>query len=31
MALSDSQILIALVIALIPGVLAFRLSTELYK
>jgi photosystem I subunit XII len=29
--LSDSQILVALVIALIPGVLAFRLSTELYK
>ncbi len=31
MVLSDSQILVALVIALIPGVLAFRLSTELYK
>ncbi|NJL38195.1 MAG: photosystem I reaction center subunit XII [Leptolyngbyaceae cyanobacterium SM1_4_3] len=31
MSLSDTQIFIALVIALIPGVLAFRLSTELYK
>lgn len=31
MSLSDSQVFIALVIALIPGVLAFRLSTELYK
>jgi photosystem I subunit 12 len=31
MALSDTQIFIALVVALIPGVLAFRLSTELYK
>jgi photosystem I subunit 12 len=31
MALSDTQVLIALVIALIPGILAFRLSTELYK
>lgn len=31
MALSDTQILAALVIALIPGILAFRLSTELYK
>lgn len=31
MALSDTQIFVALVIALIPGVLAFRLSTELYK
>ena len=31
MPLADSQILVALVIALIPGVLAFRLSTELYK
>ncbi|WP_008314160.1 photosystem I reaction center subunit XII [Leptolyngbya sp. PCC 6406] len=31
MALSDTQIFIALAIALIPGVLAFRLSTELYK
>lgn len=31
MALSDTQILAALVIALVPGLLAFRLSTELYK
>lgn len=31
MSLSDTQILAALVVALIPGVLAFRLSTELYK
>ncbi|HEY9624270.1 MAG TPA: photosystem I reaction center subunit XII [Crinalium sp.] len=30
-ALSDTQIYIALVIALLPAVLAFRLSTELYK
>ncbi len=29
--LSDIQVLIALVVALIPGVLALRLSTELYK
>lgn len=29
--MSDVQVLAALVIALIPGVLAFRLSTELYK
>ena len=31
MPLSDTQILVALVIALLPGILAFRLSTELYK
>ncbi|MEB3121364.1 MAG: photosystem I reaction center subunit XII [Snowella sp.] len=31
MSLSDTQILVALVIALLPAVLAFRLSTELYK
>ena len=31
MALSDTQILVALVIALLPAVMAFRLSTELYK
>ncbi|MEY3298515.1 MAG: hypothetical protein RLZZ597_1775 [Cyanobacteriota bacterium] len=31
MALSDTQVFIALALALIPGVLAFRLSTELYK
>ncbi|WP_448562238.1 photosystem I reaction center subunit XII [Trichothermofontia sp.] len=29
--LSDTQIFVALVVALIPGVLAFRLATELYK
>jgi photosystem I subunit 12 len=29
--LSDSQVFIALAIAIIPGILAFRLSTELYK
>ena len=31
MALSDTQIYIALALALLPGILAFRLSTELYK
>lgn len=31
MSLSDTQVFIALVIALIPGVLAFRLGLELYK
>ncbi len=31
MSLSDTQVFIALIIALIPGILAFRLSTELYK
>lgn len=31
MSLSDTQVFIALLIALIPGILAFRLSTELYK
>ena len=31
MSLSDTQIYIALVVALVPAVLAFRLSTELYK
>ncbi|ELS47439.1 photosystem I reaction center subunit XII [Microcystis aeruginosa] len=29
--LSDTQVLVVLVIALIPGILAFRLATELYK
>ncbi len=29
--LSDTQIFVALVVALVPGVLAFRLATELYK
>jgi photosystem I subunit XII len=31
MSLSDTQIFIALAVALIPGILAFRLATELYK
>lgn len=31
MSLSDTQVYVALVIALIPGILAFRLATELYK
>lgn len=31
MSLSDSQVFIALFIALVPGILAFRLATELYK
>jgi photosystem I subunit 12 len=31
MPISDTQVYVALVIALIPGILAFRLSTELYK
>ncbi|ACK64929.1 photosystem I reaction center subunit XII [Rippkaea orientalis PCC 8801] len=31
MALSDTQIIVALIIALLPGFLAFRLATELYK
>jgi photosystem I subunit 12 len=29
--MSDSQVFVALFIALIPGILAFRLATELYK
>jgi photosystem I subunit XII len=29
--MSDTQVFVALVIALLPGILAFRLSTELYK
>ncbi len=29
--MTDTQILIALIIALVPGILAFRLATELYK
>jgi photosystem I subunit 12 len=29
--LTDTQVITALVIALVPGVLAFRLATELYK
>ena len=31
MPLSDTQEFIALVVALIPGIMAIRLSTELYK
>ncbi|HEY9858825.1 MAG TPA: photosystem I reaction center subunit XII [Candidatus Obscuribacterales bacterium] len=31
MSLSDTQIYVALVVALIPGIMAFRLATELYK
>lgn len=31
MALSDTQIFVALAVALVPGILAFRLATELYK
>ena len=31
MTISDTQVYIALVVALIPGILARRLSTELYK
>ncbi|MEH1835771.1 MAG: photosystem I reaction center subunit XII [Nostoc sp.] len=29
--ISDTQVYIALIVALIPGVLAWRLATELYK
>jgi photosystem I subunit XII len=29
--MSDTQVFMALAIALIPGLLALRLSTELYK
>ncbi|NER00444.1 MAG: photosystem I reaction center subunit XII [Cyanothece sp. SIO2G6] len=29
--MSDSQVILALLIALIPGFYAFKLSTELYK
>ncbi len=31
MPISETQIFVALLVALVPGVLAFRLSTELYK
>jgi photosystem I subunit XII len=31
MPVSETQIFVALLIALIPGILAVRLSTELYK
>ena len=29
--MSDTQVYVALVVALIPGLLAFRLGMELYK
>ncbi len=29
--MTDTQVLVALVIALLPGIFAFRLATELYK
>jgi photosystem I subunit XII len=29
--LSDTQVFVALAIAIIPGILALRLATELYK
>ncbi len=31
MSISDGQVYIALIVALIPGFLAWRLATELYK
>jgi photosystem I subunit 12 len=31
MGISDTQVFVALAIALVPAFLAFRLSTELYK
>lgn len=31
MGLSDTQVVVALIIALIPGVLALRLGAELYR
>ena len=31
MPLSDTQVFIALAVALLPGIMAIRLSTELYK
>ncbi len=31
MPVSEVQVLTALVVALLPGILAFRLATELYK
>ena len=31
MSISDTQVYIALAVALIPGILAWRLATELYK
>ncbi|RMF25263.1 MAG: photosystem I reaction center subunit XII, partial [Cyanobacteria bacterium J083] len=29
--MTDTQVIASLLLALIPGILAFRLSTELYK
>ncbi|MBC6419283.1 MAG: photosystem I reaction center subunit XII [Prochloron sp. SP5CPC1] len=31
MPITETQIFLALIIALFPGILAFRLATELYK
>lgn len=31
MPISETQVFVALFVALIPGILAFRLATELYK
>ncbi|AKG21110.1 photosystem I reaction center subunit XII [Calothrix sp. 336/3] len=31
MALTDTQVYIALAVAILPGLLAWRLATELYK
>ncbi|MCP2730417.1 photosystem I reaction center subunit XII [Limnofasciculus baicalensis] len=31
MAISDTQVFVALILALIPGILAYRLGAELYK
>lgn len=31
MSISDTQVYVALVVALLPGILAYRLATELYK
>ena len=31
MSLTDTQVLMALILALFPGILALQLSTELYK
>ncbi|MGK7938399.1 MAG: photosystem I reaction center subunit XII [Xenococcaceae cyanobacterium] len=31
MPLTDTQVIMALILALLPGILALQLSTELYK
>ena len=31
MSISDTQVFVALLVALIPGIMALRLGTELYK